>query len=62
PGVTSEIILNRVNCPHKRISSLKGLVSTLKEMHIDVLLTMGAGNIDRVVTDIVQMLKEKEKL
>ncbi len=62
PGVTSEIILNRVNCPHKRISSLKGLVSTLKEMHIDVLLTMGAGNIDRVVTDIVQMLKEKEEL
>ncbi|MFP4555931.1 MAG: UDP-N-acetylmuramate--L-alanine ligase [Bacteroidales bacterium] len=60
PGVTSEIILNRVTCTQKSICTLNQLVSTLKEMPIDILLTLGAGSIDRVVTDIVQMLKERD--
>jgi UDP-N-acetylmuramate--alanine ligase len=60
PGVTSEIILNRVNCNFKKICSLNSAIEELKNMEIDILITMGAGNIDKLVDPIARMLKEKE--
>lgn len=61
PGVTSELILNKVTISSKVLCSLKDVIKCLKARDIDVLITMGAGNIDGVVSSIVELLKEKEK-
>jgi UDP-N-acetylmuramate--alanine ligase len=60
-GVNAEMILNKVKCKVKQICSLDNLVDVLMEKNIDVLITLGAGNIDKVTGDIVNMLKVKEK-
>lgn len=60
PGVTSEIILSKVKCKNKQICHLENLIECLRNSELDVLVTMGAGNIDRAVGDIVKLLKEKE--
>ncbi|PKP36575.1 MAG: UDP-N-acetylmuramate--L-alanine ligase, partial [Bacteroidetes bacterium HGW-Bacteroidetes-15] len=61
PGVTSEVIINKITCQNKRLCKIDNLIDCLKNSNFDVLITMGAGNIDRVVTDIVKLLEEKEK-
>jgi UDP-N-acetylmuramate--alanine ligase len=60
-GVNSEMILTKVKCKEKKICKLDNLVDVLRVKEIDVLITLGAGNIDKVAVDIVNMLKEKEK-
>ncbi len=61
-GITSEIILNRVNCSYKKTCTLSNAIQELNSMSIDVLITMGAGNIDRLADPIVKMLYEKEDI
>lgn len=55
-GVTSELILNLVTSPVKRLTSKAELVRTLKTMDFDVLLTVGAGDIDTYLDRIVGAL------
>lgn len=55
-GVTSELILNLVTSPVKRLTSKAELVRTLKTMDFDVLLTVGAGDIDTYLDRIVSAL------
>lgn len=56
-GVTSEIILNKVTAPIKAIVSKENLIDALKaKNNIEVLLTVGAGDIDTKVNDIKQLL------
>lgn len=61
PGITSEIILNNVTCNSKRLCHLADLIDCLKHSDIDILVTMGAGNIDNAIGDIVNILKQKEE-
>ena len=56
PGVTSEIILNRLTCAKKAIIPREKLVESIKSLNFDVLLTVGAGDIDRLLPDIRQQL------
>jgi UDP-N-acetylmuramate--alanine ligase len=58
-GVNAEMILDKMNLKKKRTASLDNIVGVLKEKEFDVLLTMGAGNIDRVVGDVENMLNAK---
>jgi UDP-N-acetylmuramate--alanine ligase len=60
-GVTSELILNKVTCAKKSLCSLENILDYLKSINIDVLLTMGAGNIDKIVGDTVEILKERDQ-
>ena len=60
PGVTSQIILDKVTAPQKVLMSKDMVMDYLKD-HLDlngkdVLVTMGAGDIDRLVPEINQML------
>lgn len=48
PGVTSQIILNKVRCAKKMIISKENLIDTLKNRTFEILLTAGAGDIDRL--------------
>ena len=60
-GVTSSIIFDNVKCNRKTLCSAHELIDILNNSEIDVLVTMGAGNIDRQVPKIVELLKQKEQ-
>ena len=57
PGVTSDIIFKDVTCPEKVMLSSNSLMSYLEKEDIDVLATLGAGNIDRFIKPITEMLE-----
>lgn len=57
-GVSSEIIAKKINTENQ-ICSKEDLINILKDKEIEVLITMGAGNIDTLVNPICQMLEEK---
>ena len=59
PGVTSEIIFKDVTAPEKVLITKEELMDTLRTESIDVLVTFGAGNIDRFVGPITEMLEER---
>ncbi len=56
PGVTSEIILDRLTCAKKSIIPREKLVESIKSLNFDILLTVGAGDIDRLLPQIRQQL------
>ena len=59
-GVTSQIVFDKIVCPAKHLVALKDLQDFLCQHSFDVLLTMGAGNIDREVPKIVKLLNQRE--
>ena len=56
PGVTSEIIFKDVKCPEKILLKRNELMEYLKDEKVEMLVTLGAGDIDRFVGQIAQML------
>ena len=59
PGVTSEIILDRVTAPEKVLIPKEELMDYLAQEPVDVVATFGAGNIDRFIGPIAQMLRSR---
>ena len=57
PGVTSEIIFKNVTCAEKILIQRSELMDCLAGEKIELLVTVGAGDIDRFVGPIAQMLK-----
>jgi UDP-N-acetylmuramate--alanine ligase len=57
PGVTSDIIFNKVKLENKKLCNKKDLINELKKMKPDVLLTMGAGDIDMFVEPIIRLFE-----
>lgn len=57
-GVTSQIIFDKVTCP-KVLCKKEDLLSELEKHDIQVLLTLGAGDIDRLLPDIKSILEER---
>ncbi len=60
PGVTSEIIYDNVTAPEKVIMMKEELMSYLAEEPVDVLITFGAGNIDRFIGPITDLLCQRQ--
>ncbi|MBP5486306.1 MAG: UDP-N-acetylmuramate--L-alanine ligase [Bacteroidales bacterium] len=60
-GVTSEIIFDKVTAPEKVLLKKEELMDYLAEEQLDVLATFGAGNIDRFIGPITNMLEERLK-
>jgi len=58
-GVTSALILERMKMPNKRILSKAELVPALDIKKLDVLLTIGAGDIDTLVAPIEEKIKRE---
>lgn len=52
PGITSQYLLDMIDCKQKKLLEKEEVISYLKCNQSDVLLTMGAGNIDRLVPQI----------
>lgn len=51
-GVNSEMILSKMKLKHKQVCSKVSLVSELEKIKPELLLTLGAGDIDRLVEPI----------
>ena len=59
-GVTSELIFKDVTCPEKVLLTKDGLMDYLSRERTDVLMTLGAGDIDRFVPAITEMLEKRQ--
>ena len=59
PGVTSEIIFKDVTAPEKVLLKKEELMDYLAKEPIDVLVSFGAGNIDRFIEPITELLKSR---
>ncbi len=58
-GVTSEIIFNRVTAPEKVLLRKEELMDYLAKEPLDVLATFGAGNVDRYIQPITDLLQSR---
>ena len=59
PGVSSQMILDSVNLQDKILVSRDELMDLLGRRELDVLVTFGAGDIDRFVEPITRMLRSR---
>ncbi len=58
-GVTSELIFNKMKLKDKKLLEMEDVLLLLDPEKLDVLMTIGAGNIDRLVAPIEEKLKGK---
>ncbi len=59
PGVDSNIIFNKIKNPDKLLCKYSDLTDRVSETDTDIIITMGAGDIDRLVDKIKNVLTEK---
>jgi UDP-N-acetylmuramate--alanine ligase len=59
PGVTSQIIFKDVTAPEKVLLKKEELMDYLANEPLDVLVSFGAGNIDRFIEPITELLKSR---
>ena len=59
PGITSEIIFEKIDSAEKTLLYKEELMDYLQNEPIDILITFGAGNIDRFIGPITEMLKKR---
>ena len=60
PGVTSEIIFKDVTCTEKVLLKRAELMDYLSDEPLELLVTLGAGDIDRFVGDIAELLRGRK--
>ena len=59
-GITSEWLSEKIELKNKEVSTLADAFDKIKEKEFEVLLTVGAGNIDTLYDGIIEWLSEKE--
>jgi len=59
-GITSDWLLDKIKLEKKEVSTLGDAFNKIKEKEFDVLLTVGAGNIDTLYDGIVSWLSNDE--
>lgn len=58
PGITSNIILDKVTCQDKQLVPKESVLEFVSGCELDVVLTLGAGDIDQLVDPIRQLLSK----
>ena len=58
-GVSSQIIFDKMTSARKLLCTKQELTGLLRNKDVEVLVTFGAGDIDRLLPEIAQVLKEK---
>ena len=61
-GVSSQMLLNKMKSPNKSICQKNNLIEEVSKRDIEVLMTMGAGDIDTFVESIKNELLSIEKI
>ncbi|MDR3266451.1 MAG: UDP-N-acetylmuramate--L-alanine ligase [Tannerella sp.] len=59
-GVTSQIIFDKVTIPNKILCRKDELMKIVENKYFDVLMTLGAGDIDRFVKPVTEELKRRQ--
>lgn len=59
PGVTSEMILREMKMKNKQMAKKENLTDLLENKELEVLLTLGAGDIDEYVEPLKEMLEKR---
>ena len=57
PGITSSALLNKISCKQKQICQKDELLDVIQKMKPELIVTMGAGDIDRFVPSIELLMK-----
>lgn len=60
PGITSAIIEKEVKSPEKSLIQRKDLLNLVKKRNFDILMTLGAADINVLLPDIKQLLLDKD--
>lgn len=61
PGITSQIIADEITSPVKRITTKAGLIDTLHTLDFNVLVTLGAGDLDTYLPRLVEEFRPREE-
>lgn len=61
PGVDSQMILKDINIANKTFCERKDLLNLIKNSNFDVLMTLGAADIDILLPEIEKILTERKK-
>jgi UDP-N-acetylmuramate--alanine ligase len=61
-GVTSSLIFNKVNLKHKTLCSKDEVINFIMDAKVDVLLTLGAGDIDTLPVYLTKMLLARKEM
>lgn len=59
-GVSSELIFSKMKCKNKHLIEKGDVAALIKEHQTEVVITMGAGDIDGIAGKIIEVLKEKD--
>ena len=59
PGVTSEIIFNQCHIKEKQLCRTDEILEIIKKSNFDIILTMGAGDIEKFRKSIKQLLEKQ---
>ncbi|HNV98911.1 MAG TPA: cyanophycin synthetase, partial [Chitinophagales bacterium] len=59
PGVTASVILDKMTNASHRILEKNALLDYMRQGEFEVICTIGAGDIDKLVKPIAQILKDK---
>lgn len=59
PGVSSEIIFDKIKNPQKFLTAKKDAAKLLKDHSAEIVMTLGAGNIDGICEEVIEVLRNK---
>lgn len=59
PGVTSQIILDKVTCPIKNIYTKENLINSLQILNFEVCLTVGAGDVVNLLPQVCAEIQKQ---
>ncbi len=62
PGVDTSIILDRVKSARKCYCERKDLLNLIKNRNFDIVMTLGAADIDRLLPDIAKILEDRKQV
>jgi UDP-N-acetylmuramate--alanine ligase len=58
-GVDAEMLMEKITSPNKTLASKDNLIKILEERQLEVVATIGAGDIDKLVKPVKELLKGK---
>lgn len=61
-GVSSEMLLGKVSVPNKMVTEKTNLIAELKKRKLEVIATVGAGDIDQLVEPVKKLLINSSKI
>ena len=59
PGITSEVVFDKITLKEKTLLKKAELLEFLKNKELEVLVTLGAGDIEHLLPDIKQLLEKR---